>query len=295
MRNLNRVHLNGLRAVETVGRLGNLRSAADELGVTTGAVSQQVQKAESQLGQPLFHRLPRGLEPTPAGQVVLARLENGFRELSAAVALAGQRDENVLTVSVAPVFAGKWLVWRLHRFNEQNPDIRLRIDANNALVDPDVTDVDLCIRITRRGQTGPNTEKMLEHKVFPVCSPEMARLIDQPADLSRVPIIRDPGAMFSWNDWLNPNGLDESVLGDGPEFSDASLCLDAAIAGQGVFLAWETLANDGVRAGRLSAPLPGRFRTELCYWFVTAAAASGNAHIRVFKDWIRAELAESVG
>ena len=45
MRNLNAVHLNGLRALEAVARLGSLQAAADEMGVTVGAVSQQIIKA----------------------------------------------------------------------------------------------------------------------------------------------------------------------------------------------------------------------------------------------------------
>ncbi|MGO8470184.1 LysR family transcriptional regulator, partial [Rhizobium leguminosarum] len=49
MKNLNMVHLNGLRALEDVGRLGSLQAAADELGVSVGAVSQQVIKAEAPL------------------------------------------------------------------------------------------------------------------------------------------------------------------------------------------------------------------------------------------------------
>jgi DNA-binding transcriptional LysR family regulator len=71
MRNLSRIHLNGLRAVETAGRLGTLRAAADELGVTIGAVSQQILRAEEQIGWPLFERLPKGLRPTPFGQDIL--------------------------------------------------------------------------------------------------------------------------------------------------------------------------------------------------------------------------------
>ena len=64
MKNLNRIHLNGLRAIEAVGRLGTLRRAADEMGVTPGAVSQQIQKTEQLLGRVLFERLPKGLTPT---------------------------------------------------------------------------------------------------------------------------------------------------------------------------------------------------------------------------------------
>ncbi|MBL4906933.1 MAG: LysR family transcriptional regulator, partial [Sneathiella sp.] len=147
MNNLNKVQLAGLRAIEAVGRLGTLRLAAEELGVTPGAVSQQVQKTEQQLGCLLFERRPKGLTATTMGAEVIRRLSSGMAELSAAVALTETREENVLTVSVAPVFAGKWLVWRLKSFNEQYPHIRVRVDASIDLVDPNISDVDVCIRV----------------------------------------------------------------------------------------------------------------------------------------------------
>lgn len=290
MRNLNRIPLNGLRAVEAAGRLGSLRAAADELGVTVGAVSQQVQKTERQLGRPLFDRLPKGLSPTPLGEDVLRRLTAGIAELSAAVALAGGTNDDVLTVSAAPVFAGKWLVWRLNGFSQEHPGVRIRIDATPALVDPTFSDVDVCVRVGRGGWPGVEAEKLADHRVFPVCSPDVAAQLRVPADLAAVPIIRDPDALFDWNAWLGPNGLDADMLGDGPVFSDASICLDAAIAGQGVFLAWDTLANDAIRMGRVVAPFPGRYRTGIAYWFVTGRAGGRSPHVRAFRAWLKKEL-----
>jgi DNA-binding transcriptional LysR family regulator len=294
MHNLNRIPLAGLRAVEAAGRLGSLRAAADELGVTIGAVSQQVQKTERQLGRTLFERLPRGIRPTSLGEEILKRLSIGMAELAAAVALAEHRDQKVLNVSAAPVFAGKWLVWRLKRFNQRHPEIRVRIDANVALIDPSLSDVDVCIRVGWGDWPGVAADRILEQRVFPVCSPTMAEGLRDPADLGSVPIIRDPEAMFGWNVWLRPNDLDDSILGDGPVFSDASLCLDAAIAGQGVFLAWETLANDAIRMDRLAAPFPGRYRTGISYWFVTAQNRANRSRIRAFRAWLEEELSASV-
>ncbi len=290
MRALNRIHLNGLRAIEAVGRLGSLRAAADELGVTIGAVSQQILKAEAQLGRALFERHPRGLKPTPLGQEIVDRLTAGFGELAAAVALAERRRDDVLTVSVAPVFAGKWLVWRLHRFNESHPDIRIRIDANVSVVDPNASDVDLCIRVGRGPWPNVTAERLVDQLVFPVCSPGIAQGLRRPGDLAHVPIIREPRSMFSWNVWLGPNGLDEGILGEGPIFSDASLCLDAAIAGQGVFLAWETLAAGALAHDRLVAPFPDRYPTGIAYWFVTPRIVRRPRAVRAFHDWLRAEL-----
>lgn len=295
MKNLNVVHLNSLRAVEAVGRLGGLATAADELGVTIGAVSQQIQKMERQIGRPLFDRRPKGIMPNALGEEVIARLTAGMAELSAAVKLARGDNEKVLTVSTAPVFAGKWLVWRLNRFHDTHPGIRIRLDANANLVDPDLSDVDVCIRVGRGEWPGLRAEKILDQRIFPVCSPALADQLAEPRDLARLPIIRDPATLFDWQDWFGPLGLDASILGEGPEYSDGSLCLDAAVAGQGVFLAWETLANDALRMGRLVAPFPERQKTGLAYWFITGRHAATQPRIRAFRQWLMEELAASVG
>ncbi|MEO4043747.1 LysR substrate-binding domain-containing protein [Hoeflea sp. CAU 1731] len=294
MKNLNRVHLSGLRAIEAVGRLGNLRLAAEELGVTPGAVSQQVQKTELQLGQTLFDRKAKGLEVTPRGREVMRHLTAAMAELSTAVSLAEQASSDTLTVSVAPVFAGKWLVWRLTDFYKEHPDIRVRVDASIALVNPELSDVDVCIRVGKGGWTDVQAETLVEHRVFPVCSPAIGAKIERIEDLAHVPIIRDEGEMFQWNTWLSPQGYDQSMLGDGPRFSDGSLCLDAAIAGQGVFLAWETLAFDALEMGRLVAPLPDCHPTGFSYWLVTGLHRRKSEKVRVFEKWLRRMLAASL-
>ena len=59
--------LNALRAFEVSARHLNFRAAADEIGVTQGAVAQQVRHLEDVLGLKLFERLPRGLALTNEG------------------------------------------------------------------------------------------------------------------------------------------------------------------------------------------------------------------------------------
>ncbi|RUU38485.1 LysR family transcriptional regulator, partial [Mesorhizobium sp. M6A.T.Ca.TU.002.02.2.1] len=130
---LNRVHLNGLRAVETVARLGSLSAAASELNVSASAVSQQVKRTEEQLGQALFERTASGLVLTEFGTVFTARLGAGFRELAQAVALADEASECTLVVSVAPAFASKWLLPRLSRHFARHPNVLLRIDASGRI------------------------------------------------------------------------------------------------------------------------------------------------------------------
>lgn len=291
MQNLNRVHLNGLRALEAAGRNGSLARTAAELGVSPGAVSQQIVKAEQQLGAIVFERTPRGLRPTTSGEAILARLTAGFRELDAAVGLASAETSSALTLSVAPVFASKWLVPRLGRFHRAHPEWRVRIESNVELVDPDRSDVDAAIRVGLGNWPKVKAEFLLPQEVFPVCAPDLAAGLKTPADLAAVPVIRDVNSTLDWKLWLAHFGLDESVLRPGDSFSDAALCLDAAVAGQGVMLAWQTLAHDAMRAGLLVAPFPERVKSGYGYFFITSATRREPGKVAAFRGWLKGELA----
>jgi len=286
MRNLNRINLGGLRAIESVARTGNLAGAAEEMGVTVGAVSQQLQKIERLLGRPMFLRTPKGLRPTDRCEELLPRLTQGMSDLSAAVDIAQREHADVLTISAPPVFASKWLVWRLGEFSAEHPEVRVRIDASPTMTDPNTSDVDACIRVGKGDWNDVRQVRLIDQRVFPVCSPELASELKSPKDLATTPIIRDKGQMFDWSTWLAPNGLTEDILGVGPVFSDASLCLDAAIGGLGVFLAWEALAFDALKSGRLVAPFPGRFRTGYAFWLVVGAATKPSKSLEKFESWL---------
>jgi LysR family transcriptional regulator, glycine cleavage system transcriptional activator len=295
MKNLNRVHLNGLRALEAAGRLGSLQRAAGELGVSSGAVSQQIIKTERQLGALVFERTPHGLEPTQSGRSLLARLSTGFRELDTAVELAAEQTECTLTISVAPVFASKWLVPRLARFRKLHPEIRVRLEATVELADPDRSDIDLGIRVGTGDWPRAKVEFLLPQEVFPVCAPELAARLAEPADLAKLPIVRDANSNLSWDLWLKPFGLSEDMLAAGDSFTDAALCLDAAIAGQGVMLAWQTLAFDAIRAGLLVAPFRERVNSGFGYFLITSATQREPKKVARFRDWLKAEIAASAG
>ncbi|MGO4566126.1 LysR substrate-binding domain-containing protein [Rhizobium sp. 2YAF20] len=294
MRNLNSVHLNGLRALEAVGRFGSLQAAADELGVTIGAVSQQIIKAEAQLGRKLFERTSRGMVATEAGLPVLARLGEGFNMLSQAVSVAQRQDDTILTVSIAPIFASRWLVHRLDRFAAGYPDIRLRMDATTQIIDPGSSDVDIAIRVGAGKWPGVKAELLLAQEIFPVCAPALAGRLTAPADILALPAVIDDRAMFTWETWLREVGLSGAAMEERHIFNDASLCLDAVIAGQGVMLAWQTMASYALEHGQLVDPFGIRVRTGFGHYFVTPQGVREPRKVTAFKRWIRDEMAESM-
>lgn len=294
MRNLNLVHLNGLRALEAVGRTGSLQAAAAELGVTAGAISQQITKAEAQLGKQIFERRPKGLVLTAAGRSLLPKLRQGFGLLSEAVATVRGDDDRTLTISVAPVFAARWLVRRLDGFFRLHPDIDIRIDATSRLIDPAASDIDLAIRVGRGEWPGVDAELLLAQEIFPVVAPALAANLRKPRDLLGLPVVIDSQAMFDWNTWLDVAGLLGATITPRHHLNEASLCLDAVIAGQGVMLGWQTLTVDAILGSCLEVPFPIRATTGFAHYIVTAKGRRETAKARAFKTWLKAELAESM-
>lgn len=294
MPDLRSLHLNGLRAVESVARRGSLLKAAEELGVSASAVSQQIGRTEKQLGRVLFERTREGLAPTPFGLRFAARLSAGFRELAQAAALADDSQSSPLVVSIAPAFASRWLVPRLSRFYALDPGFTLRMDATTRVIDLNRSDVDLAIRMGDGHWPGARAELLLALEIFPVCAPANAKRLKTIADLENEWSICDDNSLFTWDRWFAAAGVPPVDLLPGARFTDPMLCLEAAIGGQGVMLAWQLLVADALADGRLVAPFGVSARSGLGYYFATAAGRRPSRKVLVFKRWIVAEVAKTV-
>src|SRR5437773_922765 len=129
------IPLNALRAIEIVARTGALKPAADELGVTIGAVSQHLRRAEARLGVELFERTPAGLRPTAQLSEVRPQLTSGFTTLLDATQALGRGDDTILTLTLGSVFASRWLIKRLPHFSAAQPGIEFRMVATAKTVD----------------------------------------------------------------------------------------------------------------------------------------------------------------
>ena len=220
--------LNALRAFEAAGRHLSFSKAAAELNVTPAAISQQVKLLEEHLGVMLFRRLNRALLLTDDGQICLPALRDGFDRLADAVArIAARHDANVLTVSVTPSLAAKWLVPRLDRFHRRHPDFDIRIDATSALADFSSDGADVAIRYGDGDYPGMRVDCLLTEEVFPVCSPRLTEgpepLLDIP-DLARFPLLHIDWAgreddWPDWRMWLAAAGYPEIDASRGSRFS----------------------------------------------------------------------------
>jgi DNA-binding transcriptional LysR family regulator len=285
------IPLNALRAIEIVARRGALEPAAAELGVTIGAVSQHLRRAEARLGIALFERTPRGLVPTPELVAQMPALRAGFQTLADALGALRRQEDDVLTLTVGSVFASRWLITRLGRFNAAHPDIEFRMVATGKLVDLARSDIDCGIRFG--GGQWPETRADLigGTRAAPFCAPSLRSRLRTPGDFADMPVIRDQASMLSWEKWFATAGFAPPPETSGPVYSDPTLAFDAAVAGQGALMAVDLMAADAVADGRLCRPFDAWLDTGQGYWFVTGANRRVPKKVTLFRDWLTAEVA----
>jgi LysR family glycine cleavage system transcriptional activator len=154
--------LNPLRAFDAAGRLQSIRLAAEELSVTPGAVSRQVQALEAFLGVPLFRREPREIVLTAEGEQYLAAISahlEGIRESTQK--LTGKRGIEILRVRAYTTFAVKWLIPRLGTFHAENPTMEVRLTTSIEAVDFEKENVDGAIRLGDGAWPGLEVDRLI--------------------------------------------------------------------------------------------------------------------------------------
>lgn len=287
--------MNALRAFEAAARHLNFSRAADELSVTPGAVSQQIQNLEDYVGAALFKRTPKGLLLTDAAQTALPALREAFDRLAeAASLLTAAVDGRRLTLTAAPSFAAKWLVPRLGKFEQAQPQVDVWLSAGMEVVDFAAGEVDLAIRYGSGRYPGLEVIRLLSETVIPVASPELlaSNPLESPEDLARHILLHDgsPDADDNcpdWAMWLAARGIKSVDGARGPRFNQSSLVIEAAANGRGVALAKQTLAQADLDAGRLVIPFEIPTAVDFAYYVVHPKAKGRLPQVKAFVAWLR--------
>ena len=281
--------LNALRAFEVSGRRLNFRAAAEELGVTQGAVAQQVRALEEHLGQALFQRLPRGLALTPQGASYLTDVTRAFDTLGDATGRLLNRPDTV-TISVTPTFAAKLLIPRLAELNAALPGVELRTVATEALSDFDRDQVDIAVRQARPPfPSGLEARLLFRQELVAVASPHLLKGLPLPIATERLgelPLLHD--AHDHWPMFLGTSGKLPGAV-----FNQTTLALDAALAGQGVALACRAFVQADMEAGHLVQVSETTASVEPDYFLVRKRTAASPGAVAAVWDWCVTRLSLS--
>lgn len=280
-----------LRAFEASSRLLSFTNAAHELSQTQGAISHQIRDLEARLDQQLFNRLPKGITLTDTGQQYLPYAREALDKLYEAERIIRSRDlDNVLTVSCSPNFAQKWLAPSIGSFLSQQPSLDLRISASSEPVDFRAGDIDVAIRHGDGCWPDQEVTRLCRERVFPVCSPHMQpkwRSDESIEDLRMYTLLHDQ-QREGWSHWLRGMGVNTTAFNFdfGPVFSQTSLAIDSAVAGQGIALAQTTLVTLDLKAGRLIRPVQEDSDADFSYWIICPKGCKLTNEIVQFKQWL---------
>jgi LysR family glycine cleavage system transcriptional activator len=284
--------LAAVRVFEAAARHLSFTRAAEELGMTQAAVSYQVKVLEERVGTPLFLRLSRAVELTPAGRLLAPATSDALERLASAFAAARKDTGGVLSISAVPTFAANWLAPRIGGFQLKHPGIAVRVDATREVAEFAREDVDVAIRSGEGTWPGLISHRLITKDFTPMLSPALAKRLGMPAapaDLLKFPLIApdDPW----WAAWFTAHGIDDYEPGSRPiaRMGDQHLEGRAAISGQGVAILTPAFYTMELDVGLLLQPF-GTATESGAYWLCYPEARRNVPKIRAFREWILAEL-----
>jgi LysR family glycine cleavage system transcriptional activator len=286
---LSGIPLASIRVFEAAARLKSFTRAAEELGMTQAAVSWQIKALEGRLGQSLFRRLPREVQPTEAGERLSSAATEAVTLLRRAISDLTEADEHILSITTLATLATQWLAPRLGAFQLANPGLAVRMDTNPALLDLAREGFDVGLRSGHGDWPGMESQLLMPSIFTPLCSPAMAEKLNlkSPCDLLDAPRI---GMEKEWAAWFAAAGLDDGARPATRLTADYQVLeVAAALGGQGVALASPILFAREIEMGLLVRPFEEMVAFHTGYYLVWPEGRRRSPKIKRFRDWLMAQ------
>jgi len=281
-----------LSAFEAVARLGSVTRAAEELDLTQGAVSRQVQKLEERLGQNLFTRDRQRLSLTPAGAAYARELRGALATIaSATLSLSSNPQGGLLNLAILPAFGTYWLAPRLPDFMAAHPGVTVNLATRTHPFDFAREDFHAAIHFGQRDWPGAGFLKLMEEENVAVAAPVLleGRQMERPGDVAALPRLQIESRKGAWRRWFMAHGLgaEDRVA---VQFDQFATMIEAAKKGLGAALVPRFLIGADLDSGALM-PLPqteaGRFGA---YYLTWPEAGADYPPLVALRDWLEKEI-----
>ncbi|WP_067281329.1 LysR substrate-binding domain-containing protein [Streptomyces jeddahensis] len=284
--------LNTLLPFEAAVRHASMTAAAQELHVTHGAVSRQVQNLERSLGISLFERQTRALRPTPQARQLAAVVRDALDQIDAAARQISHRTPAApLTLSCEPTLLMRWLIPRLPDLAVDVPDVAVHLSAGGGPVFFERDNIDLAIR--RDDFPFPeevSRTRLFAERIGPVCRPDLATRLTGAAGVSQVALLHTATRPQAWDDWRRITGMKAEPASQ-QTLEHFYLTLQAAAAGVGVAIAPYAVVRDDLERGQLVAPF-GFVPDGTSYHLLSRQSPEHDGRVRQLTAWLRARTSQ---
>lgn len=281
--------LTAVEAFVQVARLGSVKAAAEELALSSPALSRRIQALERFVGRPLFERRHQSMILNVDGEQLLARLAPAMDAVAVAIdATMGDSELLRLRLNVPPLFASQRLIGRLPELRERHPSLHIDLDTQPHPQARLGEGLDAAILITRDIDPALYSRRIARSRIAAIGSPGMREGKDgvrAPADLARATIFvhRDMPELFNiWREAVGEPDLEPAAI---DHFDSGQLIIDAAAQGLGVaFMLDEHVL--GSHDGRLIKLFESDVDSSYSYWFASRRTALSNRAVKIFHDWL---------
>lgn len=288
--------MSALLALEATARHRSVTLAAAELGVTQAAVSRHIGALEGELGQSLFVRRHRAIDPTPTCLVLTTSLADSFTAIGRSIDAARLGDHpREITIGTTLAFSSLWLMPRLNAFRAAVPMAKIRLLARDSRIGLDAGEADVVVRFGVPPFDDGRALAARRDVIMPVCSPAFAARIADPQAFLAAPsdLIENDVTdrqWYSWADWFARARPGQAIAPPALLFNAYTDVLEAARAGQGVALGWGVLCERFLADGSLVRLGPCEVRPDGTYTVLLPRRRESDPVAQMVAQWLAGEL-----
>ncbi|MBB6124720.1 LysR substrate-binding domain-containing protein [Sphingobium subterraneum] len=281
--------LTALEAFVQVARLGSVKAAAEELALSTPALSRRLQALERYIGRTLFERKHQAMEINSDGVALLNDIAPALDAMSVAVEkIISGGNQLRLRLAVLPLFASQRLFPHLGELREAYPSLHIDIETTPHAVARLGEGLDAAILLAR--DIDPSLYSQPLSGVENIHLIASAALIEKspltrPSDLAEHTVLlhRDMSTIFDdWKDAIGQQDIQPVAI---DSYDSGPLMLEAAAQGLGIAVMLESHFREA-RDSRLVRLLDSEIESSYRYYFVCRPRALQIRAVKIFHDWL---------
>jgi LysR family glycine cleavage system transcriptional activator len=258
--------LTAIEAFVQVARLGSIKAAAEELALSSPALSRRVQALERFIGKPLFERRHQSLRLNDDGDRLLSLIAPALDTMTDAIETMTSGSELLrLRLGVLPLYATQQLLPRLPELKKRHPELHLDVDTGSHGMARLGDGLDAVIG-ARSLVEGPNP-------------------VRDPTDLARLTALVHREMPETFTAWRMAAGYPDLEPAAIDLFDSGNLMLEAAAQGLGVAFMLES-HYQSARDERLVQLFDLAVESHYSYWFVCRPRALTLRPVQLFHDWL---------
>ncbi|MBK9999696.1 MAG: LysR family transcriptional regulator [Sphingomonadales bacterium] len=281
--------LAGVEAFVHVARLGSVKAAAEELALSSPALSRRIQSLERFVGRPLFDRRHQAIVANDDGEKLMHLVGPILDSLTDAIeTLTSPSPLMRLRLGVLPLFAAQRLFPRLAELREKHPSLHIDVDTAAHGVSRLGDGLDAAIVLSREIDPALYARRLDRNTVLAIGARRLLQgphAIKDPAQLSEMTVLihrEMPDTFDAWRDALKIKNLEPAAI---DHFDSGQLMLEAAAQGLGIAFMHQSHLDDA-HDERLVRIFDVDVESPYSYWFVCRPRALQLEPVRIFHDWL---------